>query len=183
MGDDADDKGPWISTRQPSEPKFLRKYRIGHSTFGVYRSNVGHEKLRVIDRYVQLLFDASRLRRSTYRNLMSLKDGRLTKKLGALLSRDPLAPVLEDSWYPALERRLKLIISKLDKCIAARGQDGVLVDDTSATWWFFYRIRLFSFTRPRQRLDSDYASKIIHVVACWLFTGFNEIKRWKNIAE
>lgn len=74
-----------------------------------------------------------RLRRSTYKTLQTLKDGRLTKKLKALLKTDPLAPVLEKVWYPALERRMKLILTTLDRCISARGRDDVLVDDSDAT--------------------------------------------------
>ena len=61
------------------------------------------------------------LRRETYWTLKVLRPGQLSDRLRLELSRDPLAPLLEEAWYPALERRLVGIIKMIDQCTAAVG--------------------------------------------------------------
>jgi len=53
----------------------------------------------------------------------------LSKRLRASLDKDPVAPVLEAAWYPALERRLVIILNMVERCIAANGLANVLVTD------------------------------------------------------
>ena len=47
-----------------------------------------------------------RFRKSTYTRLKQLQDGVLGEVLRHILSRDPIAPVLWDKHYDALDRRL-----------------------------------------------------------------------------
>ena len=70
-----------------------------------------------------------RLRKSTYDSLLSVQGGSLTRRLRQALDRDRIAPILEPAWYPALERRLKLVLSLVERCIAANGRSKVLVQD------------------------------------------------------
>ena len=65
----------------------------------------------------------------TWQALVSLKPGDLTKKLKKLLDADPIAPVLEPAWYPALERRLAKIKETMKECAKAnKGFEHVLVE-------------------------------------------------------
>jgi len=72
---------------------------------------------------------ACSLRKSTYDNLLAVQGGALSRKLRRALDRDPIAPILEPAWYPALERRLKLILALVERCIAANGRNNVLVQE------------------------------------------------------
>ncbi len=51
----------------------------------------------------------------------------LGEKLRQSLASDPLAPILGDSWYPAIERRLTTVLDVVELCAAANGWDNVLV--------------------------------------------------------
>jgi len=63
-----------------------------------------------------------RLRASTYEKLKTLKHGNiLSKRLKKSLEKDPLSPILDDNWFRALERRLKIILDTIDKCAKANG--------------------------------------------------------------
>lgn len=83
------------------------------------------------DEYVFLapISQCCTLRKSTYDNLLAVQGGILTKKLRKALDRDPIAPILEPAWFPALERRLKVILALVEKCITANGRSRVLVQD------------------------------------------------------
>ena len=70
-----------------------------------------------------------RLRKSTYDSLLAVQGGILSKKLRQAIDRDPIAPILEPAWYPAVERRLKIILALVERCIAANGRSNVLVQD------------------------------------------------------
>ena len=74
-------------------------------------------------------FHLPRIRRRTYERLARLQGGALGARLRALLTQDPLDPLLAPPWYPALERRLGLVLDMLDRCIAVNGQRNVLVED------------------------------------------------------
>jgi len=69
------------------------------------------------------------LRKSTYDNLLSVQGGILSKKLRQALDSDRIAPILEPAWFPALERRLKIVLALVERCIAANGRSKVLVHD------------------------------------------------------
>lgn len=85
-------------------------------------------------RYVQFMKVNAligRLRKSTYENLKAMQNGLLKKKLQESLSKDPIAPILDNAWYPALERRLKIVLQVMDRCLVANGPEAVLVEDES----------------------------------------------------
>ena len=69
------------------------------------------------------------LRKSTYDSLLAVQAGSLSRQLRQALDRDPIAPVLQPAWFPALERRLKLILALVERCIAANGRNNVLVQN------------------------------------------------------
>ena len=71
----------------------------------------------------------SRLRKSTYDKIVKQR-GRLGDTLRQSLSSDPLHPVLVADWYPALDRRLDLILKMMERCANANGGwNKVLVND------------------------------------------------------
>jgi len=70
-----------------------------------------------------------RLRKSTYDNLLAVQGGSLTRNLRKALDRDPVAPILEPAWFPALDRRLKVILALVERCFTANGRGKVLVHD------------------------------------------------------
>lgn len=69
------------------------------------------------------------LRRSTYENLKTVRGGLLVKRLRDSMSKDPIAPILDPVWYQSLQRRLKIILDMIERCISANGADSVLVDE------------------------------------------------------
>jgi len=60
---------------------------------------------------------------------LAVQGGILSRKLRQALSRDPIAPILEPAWFPALERRLKIVLALVERCITANGRSSVLVQD------------------------------------------------------
>jgi len=60
---------------------------------------------------------------------LAVQGGILSRKLRQALDRDPIAPILEPAWFPALERRLKIVLALVERCIAANGRSNVLVQD------------------------------------------------------
>ncbi|KAK2174925.1 hypothetical protein NP493_767g01026 [Ridgeia piscesae] len=84
-----------------------------------------------VDIFLAPITQCCTLRKTTYNNLKPYREeGRLTSRLRQALSQDPLAPILDGAWFPALERRLKSIFQMLDRCVEANGFDKVFVDDT-----------------------------------------------------
>lgn len=60
-----------------------------------------------------------RFRRSLYQKVLTLtsEGNKLSSRMRASLSRDPLDPVLTDAFYPALDRRLAQVLSEMTKCL------------------------------------------------------------------
>lgn len=84
-----------------------------------------------LDIFLAPITQCCTLRISTYNNLKPYREaGRLTSRFRQVLSQDPLAPILDGVWFPALERRLKSIFQMLDRCVDANGFDKVFVSDT-----------------------------------------------------
>ena len=81
-----------------------------------------------------------RLRRSTWTALVRINSSErfFSRRLLQALSIDPIAPILDDKWYPVLQRRLTKVISTIEKCAKANGGiDNVLV------WHFSYYTYLY----------------------------------------
>ena len=68
-----------------------------------------------------------RIRLSTYTRFKQLSDGVLSEVLRQILSRDPIAPVLWDPHFKALDRRLMDILDVINKCIETHGNDYVMI--------------------------------------------------------
>ena len=58
-----------------------------------------------------------------------LRGGVLSAVLRHVLARDPIAPVLWEPYYDALDRRLEQALQHIEKCIKDRGAPYVLVQD------------------------------------------------------
>ena len=74
-----------------------------------------------------------RIRKSTYQRLHKLKNGVLSQVLRHILSHDPIAPVLWEPHYKALDRRLVYLLTVIGECIAEYGAEQVLKED----YWVF----------------------------------------------
>lgn len=72
------------------------------------------------------LKQCKRIRYATVRRLRQLRQGVLSKVLGDILSRDPLAPLLAGHHFPAMERRLEYAVQLIGKYM--EDSPGVLVD-------------------------------------------------------
>ena len=70
-----------------------------------------------------------RIRRTTYERLKLLRGGVLSSVLRHILSRDPIAPILIEQHFPALDRRLEDVIKTIENCIARFGDLYVLQSD------------------------------------------------------
>lgn len=75
-------------------------------------------------------FLVCRVRRSTWDRLevFSASDERLSEVLEESLRRDPLTPILTRQHLDAIDRRLQLIVTAIEQCIARHGKNVVLVD-------------------------------------------------------
>lgn len=76
------------------------------------------------------IYQCCRFRKSTFERMLDLtKEG---NKLGDLMRKslleDPVAPILTEEFFPALDRRLAHFIQEIHKCIDIHGQDTVLVE-------------------------------------------------------
>ncbi len=58
-----------------------------------------------------------------------MKNGVLSEVLREILSGEPIAPVLNEPTYVAIDRRLHKIIDTVNRCIQKNGIDNVLIDD------------------------------------------------------
>jgi hypothetical protein len=59
-----------------------------------------------------------------------LKSGALSRILQQILAQDPIAPVLSELHYTAIDRRLLYILQTIKSCVKKRGAAKVLVDDS-----------------------------------------------------
>ena len=57
-----------------------------------------------------------------------------------LLSYDPLAPILLDAHYEAMDRRLVHILDVLEDCMQKAGAEKVLVKDAFSALWRHTRL-------------------------------------------
>lgn len=72
-----------------------------------------------------------RLRRSTWNRFQSIatKNTPLSELLRKATEEDPVAPVLSDPHFRAIDRRMKIAIDTIKKCIKSHGEAGVLVSE------------------------------------------------------
>ncbi|PIK39710.1 putative extracellular serine/threonine protein kinase FAM20C [Apostichopus japonicus] len=81
------------------------------------------------------IYQCCRFRNSTFNTMLALtKEGnKLGDLVKASLSKDPLAPILLDDFFPALDRRLLMFINEIYKCVSMFGQEKVLVGEHVTT--------------------------------------------------
>lgn len=75
------------------------------------------------------IYQCCRLRLSTWNRFQSIARGKtpLSELLRKATENDPVSPVLSDPHFKAIDRRLKIIINTVNKCIRDYGEKGVLI--------------------------------------------------------
>lgn len=68
-----------------------------------------------------------RVRDETYKRLLLLKSGVLSRVLRQVLKQDPISPILAEEHYPALDRRVAIVLEKIQTCIDKVPEKKVLV--------------------------------------------------------
>ena len=68
------------------------------------------------------------VRNTTYQRLQLLAKGVLSRVMKAVLSADPLSPVLTDRHLIALDRRLEHVLYEIYKCVRIHGASVALSD-------------------------------------------------------
>ena len=68
------------------------------------------------------------IRNTTYQRLQLLGKGVLSRVMKAVLSADPLSPVLTDRHLLALDRRLEHVLYEIHKCVRIHGASVALSD-------------------------------------------------------
>lgn len=99
--------------------------KLVHLDNGKSFRNPSHDELSIL----APLRQCCRLRRSTWAKLLQLKQqGPLSLILERSLKRDPLYPILTQDNLVAIDRRHRLTIDHVMKCIAQYGNSTVIVD-------------------------------------------------------
>ncbi|XP_038071325.1 glycosaminoglycan xylosylkinase-like [Patiria miniata] len=82
------------------------------------------------DTFLAPVYQCCKLRRSTYFRLKELArpQSRLSNRLNASMSHDPIAPVITEVHLQAMDRRLETVLRTIDKCIRNHGESNVLVE-------------------------------------------------------
>ena len=73
-----------------------------------------------------------RLRDTTWNRLKMLQNGVLSKVMKTIMEREPIAPVLAEAHYQAMDRRLAYIIETVHQCMERFEESDVLVSDEAA---------------------------------------------------
>lgn len=76
-------------------------------------------------------FVTYRIRQSTWNRFQSITKQKtpLSELLRKATTDDPVAPVLSDLQFEAIDRRLKIAINTVKKCIKQHGESAVLISD------------------------------------------------------
>lgn len=77
------------------------------------------------------IYQCCKIRRSTWNRFQSIatKNTPLSELLRKATEEDPVAPVLSDPHFRAIDRRMKIAIDTIKKCIKSHGEAGVLVSE------------------------------------------------------
>ncbi|GAB1597948.1 glycosaminoglycan xylosylkinase-like [Argonauta hians] len=75
------------------------------------------------------LYQCCKIRQSTYDQLKMLKNGILSSVLEAVLTFDPIYPILHQPHLTAIDRRLYQVLSTIENCIKEQGMSNVIISD------------------------------------------------------
>ncbi|XP_038071337.1 glycosaminoglycan xylosylkinase-like [Patiria miniata] len=108
----------------------LRKYRKLGCVLHVDNGKGFGNPLVDDDTFLAPVYQCCKLRRSTYFRLKELArpQSRLSNRLNASMSHDPIAPVITEVHLQAMDRRLETVLRTIDKCIRNHGESNVLVE-------------------------------------------------------
>ena len=80
------------------------------------------------------LYQCCRILRSTWQKIKGLnnhQDKKLSDVLKESMSTEPLAPILTQKHFDAIDRRLKIVVKQVNECIKKHGEKNVVVADQS----------------------------------------------------
>ncbi|XP_025112699.1 glycosaminoglycan xylosylkinase-like [Pomacea canaliculata] len=75
------------------------------------------------------LYQCCIVRYSTRENLRILQESLLSSVLREVLRSDPIYPVLTDSHFEALDRRVATVLQEIETCISTNGLNSIILDD------------------------------------------------------
>jgi len=70
-----------------------------------------------------------RIRAKTLERLHELTDGALSRIMRKVTAEDPIAPLLADAHFKAMDRRLAIVLHTVDDFVRESSIDAVLVSD------------------------------------------------------
>ena len=70
-----------------------------------------------------------RIRATTVERLRDMAGGVLSRVLRHVIDYDPIAPLLFEAYYEAIDRRLAIVLHTIDSLIRSLTVDKVLLDD------------------------------------------------------
>jgi len=70
-----------------------------------------------------------RIRASTVERLHELTDGVLSRIMRQVTANDPVAPLLADPYFKAMDRRLAIVLHTIDDFVRESSVDAVLISD------------------------------------------------------
>lgn len=68
------------------------------------------------------------IRQSTFDRLVFLQNGLLTKLLQNAMKNEPISPVLDQSHFLAIERRMPIILQTIQNCVDKLGKENVIME-------------------------------------------------------
>jgi len=97
------------------------------SVFRCSFGNPHHDEMSIL----APIYQCCRIRQSTWNRFQSISKQKtsLSELLRKATKDDPVAPILSDLQYKAIDRRLKIAINAVKTCIRQHGENAVLVSD------------------------------------------------------
>ena len=111
-----------------------------------------------------LMFLSWRIRAGTVRRLRDMAGGVLSRVLHYVLADEPIAPLISEPHFEAIDRRLAIVLHTIDSLIRSSSPGEVLVDD-GYSWWHMQRLRLLQY-RPTSSSHSFFS--LGRQCFCWV---------------
>jgi len=77
----------------------------------------------------QICMNVCRIRASTLERLHDLTDGALSRIMRQVTADDPIAPLLAEPHFKAMDRRLAIVLHAIDDFVRESSMEAVLVTD------------------------------------------------------